>query len=127
MTPARVPQLTPPPAEARIVRPWGWFETLRPGAGFQVKLLAVAPGGRLSLQKHAHRREHWVVVRGVADVDLDGDRLVLHPTQSVDIPVGAVHRLANSGDQLLEVIEVQSGTYLGEDDIVRLEDAYGRV
>lgn len=127
MTPAQAPRFAPTAAEGRVLRPWGWFETLRLGAGFQVKLLAVVPGGRLSLQKHAHRAEHWVVVRGVAEVDLDGRRLVLHSTQSVDIPLGAVHRLANSGDQPLEVIEVQSGAYLGEDDIVRLEDAYGRV
>jgi mannose-1-phosphate guanylyltransferase/mannose-6-phosphate isomerase len=127
MVPVPAPRLAPTQAEGRESRPWGWYETLQGGPGFQVKRIVVDPGGRLSLQKHAHRAEHWLVVLGVADVELDGVRCVLQRTESIEIPLGAVHRLANSGALPLEVIEVQFGTYLGEDDIVRLEDAYGRV
>jgi mannose-1-phosphate guanylyltransferase/mannose-6-phosphate isomerase len=111
----------------RTYRPWGWYESLASGARFQVKRIAVYPGARLSLQKHAQRAEHWVVVDGAADVHLDGSDLHLHESASVYIPCGAVHRLSNPGETLLVVIEVQSGSYLGEDDIVRLEDLYARV
>ena len=110
----------------RIARPWGWYETVHKGPGYQVKQLTVSPGGLLSLQKHAHRAEHWVVVGGVADVHLNGVDHQLRADDSIHIPQGAVHRLGNSADTPLEVIEVQSGAYLGEDDIVRLDDIYAR-
>jgi mannose-1-phosphate guanylyltransferase / mannose-6-phosphate isomerase len=113
--------------DRRVHRPWGWDESIHGGPGFQVKQIMVAPGGRLSLQKHAHRSEHWVVVSGVADVHLDGDQRLMPCDQSIYIPVGSVHRLANASDAPLQVIEIQTGQYLGEDDIIRLEDAYGRV
>jgi mannose-1-phosphate guanylyltransferase/mannose-6-phosphate isomerase-like protein (cupin superfamily) len=110
----------------RVHRPWGWYETMHSGPGFQVKTLCVAPGGRLSLQKHAHRAEHWVVVEGVADVHLDGRNRRLARDESIHIPQGSVHRLENRTDRNLMVVEVQTGDDLGEDDIVRLEDAYAR-
>jgi mannose-6-phosphate isomerase-like protein (cupin superfamily) len=94
---------------------------------FKVKRILVNPGASLSLQKHHHRAEHWIVVHGMADVTCDGQTLRLTENQSTYIPLGAIHRLTNPGDTPLEVIEVQTGTYLGEDDIVRFEDTYGRV
>ncbi|HSR72315.1 MAG TPA: cupin domain-containing protein, partial [Kiloniellales bacterium] len=111
----------------RVRRPWGSYETLEAGPGFQVKRLTVLPGARLSLQAHAHRAEHWVVVRGTARVTRDAEVFELEANQSTFIPLGARHRLENPGRELLEVIEVQSGDYLGEDDIVRFDDVYGRV
>ncbi len=107
-------------------RPWGGYSSLAMGDRFQVKRLFVKPGKRLSLQKHHHRAEHWVVVRGVAEVTIGESTQVVQENESVYIPLGAVHRLANPGKILLEVIEVQSGSYLGEDDIVRLNDEWGR-
>ena len=94
---------------------------------FKVKRILVNPGASLSLQKHAHRAEHWIVVRGIADITCGDKRFTLNQNESTYIPVGALHRLTNIGEVALEMIEVQSGTYLGEDDIVRLEDNYGRV
>jgi len=114
-------------AHRRVYRPWGSYETVDIDDGFQVKRLVVNPGARLSLQKHARRAEHWVVVRGTARVTRDRDVYDLHANQSTYIPLGAVHRLENPGKEILHLIEVQSGDYLGEDDIVRLEDNYGRV
>jgi mannose-1-phosphate guanylyltransferase/mannose-6-phosphate isomerase len=114
-------------AHRRVYRPWGSYETMDMDKGFQVKRLVVNPGARLSLQKHARRAEHWVVVRGTARVTRDRDVYDLHANQSTYIPLGAVHRLENPGKEILHLIEVQSGDYLGEDDIVRLEDNYGRV
>ncbi len=114
-------------AHRRVYRPWGSYETVDIDEGFQVKRLVVNPGARLSLQKHARRAEHWVVVRGTARVTRDRDVYDLHANQSTYIPLGAVHRLENPGTEILHLIEVQSGDYLGEDDIVRLEDNYGRV
>jgi mannose-1-phosphate guanylyltransferase/mannose-6-phosphate isomerase len=114
-------------AHRRVYRPWGSYETVDIDDGFQVKRLVVNPGARLSLQKHARRAEHWVVVRGTARVTRDRDVYDLHANQSTYIPLGAVHRLENPGEEILHLIEVQSGDYLGEDDIVRLEDNYGRV
>ncbi len=111
----------------RVYRPWGWYESVDQGPGFQVKRLMVAPGARMSLQYHHHRAEHWVVVRGVAEVSCDGRVFVLEKNASTYVPRGAPHRLANPGTEPLEIVEVQSGDYLGEDDIVRLEDSYGRV
>jgi len=113
-------------AHRRVYRPWGSYETVDLDHGFQVKRLVVNPGAKLSLQKHAHRAEHWVVVRGTARVTRDRDIYDLHANQSTYIPLGAVHRLENPGSEILHLIEVQSGDYLGEDDIVRLEDTYGR-
>jgi mannose-1-phosphate guanylyltransferase/mannose-6-phosphate isomerase len=107
-------------------RPWGMFERIFEGTGYQVKCLEVSPGGRLSLQYHHHRSEHWVVVRGTPTVTVDDKVLVMHPGQSIDIPLGAVHRLENFGGDPVQIIEIQRGTYLGEDDIVRVEDTYDR-
>ena len=110
----------------RVVRPWGAFEGLRKEPGFQVKLLTVNPGAGISLQYHNRRAEHWVVVAGRARVTRDSETLELAANQSTYIAVGVHHRLENPGSEPLHVVEVQSGDYLGEDDIVRLEDQYGR-
>ena len=107
-------------------RPWGYYDSIDKGERFQVKRIVVRPGGTLSLQKHHHRAEHWVVVRGTAEVTLGSDVKAVHENESIYIPIGAVHRLANQGKIPLELIEVQTGSYLGEDDIVRLEDDYRR-
>ncbi len=109
-----------------VYRPWGSFTSILSAPGFQVKKLFVKPGAILSLQKHAHRAEHWVVVEGTAEVTLDDAVFLLSENQSCFIPLGAVHRLHNPGKIPLLVIEVQCGAYLGEDDIVRIEDTYGR-
>ena len=110
----------------RVNRPWGAYEGLDAGDGFLVKRITVNPGASLSLQRHRQRAEHWVVVRGTARIVCGDDILTRTANQSVYVPIGAVHRLENSGDTLLEIIEVQTGAYLGEDDIERLEDRYGR-
>ena len=107
-------------------RPWGSYDSVDVGANFQVKRIKVKPGASLSLQSHAHRAEHWIVVSGTARVTRDDDVFELHANQSTYIPIGAKHRLENPGRDVLELIEVQSGDYLGEDDIVRYEDVYGR-
>ena len=107
-------------------RPWGHFETLAQGPRFKVKSIVVNPGGTLSLQSHRHRAEHWVVVEGTATVTIDGNTQLVTENQVVYIPMGAHHRLANGGRQDLRLIEVQTGTYLAEDDIVRFEDVYSR-
>jgi mannose-1-phosphate guanylyltransferase/mannose-1-phosphate guanylyltransferase/mannose-6-phosphate isomerase len=110
----------------RVYRPWGAYEGLALGSRFQVKRITVRPGRKLSLQKHHHRAEHWVLVAGTAIVERDGERILLRENESVYLPLGCVHRLENPGMIPLTLIEVQSGAYLGEDDIVRLEDTYGR-
>ncbi|MBA1158165.1 mannose-1-phosphate guanylyltransferase/mannose-6-phosphate isomerase [Microvirga mediterraneensis] len=110
----------------RVYRPWGWYQRIDRGSRFQVKHIMVKPGGRLSLQKHHHRAEHWVVVHGVAEVTVDDSISLVHENQSVYIPIGARHRLGNPGHIPLEIIEVQVGSYTGEDDIIRFEDDYGR-
>ena len=110
----------------RVFRPWGAYESLVVGEHFQVKRLNVNPGQTLSLQLHHKRAEHWVVVSGVADIVRGEEHLTLGPDESTYIPLGMKHRLANRGEAPLEVIEVQSGSYLGEDDIVRFDDVYGR-
>ena len=107
-------------------RPWGSFTVLDEGAGYKVKRIEVLPGKRLSYQKHAQRAEHWFVVQGVARVTLDGRELALARGEYIDIPVGAAHRIENPGDETMIFIEVQQGDYLGEDDIVRLQDDFGR-
>ncbi|MFG1346763.1 mannose-1-phosphate guanylyltransferase/mannose-6-phosphate isomerase [Xanthobacter autotrophicus DSM 431] len=110
-----------------VHRPWGTYETVCRGDRFQVKKIVVEPAGVLSLQRHHHRAEHWIVVRGTAEVTLPERQFTVHENESIYIPMGQVHRLANPGRIPLELIEVQTGSYLGEDDIVRLEDAYHRV
>jgi len=110
----------------RVYRPWGSYESLVVGEQFQVKRLTVTPGQTLSLQLHHHRAEHWVVVSGQAHIIRGDEQLTLDPDESTYIPIGMKHRLANRGETPLEVIEVQSGSYLGEDDIVRFDDVYGR-
>jgi mannose-1-phosphate guanylyltransferase / mannose-6-phosphate isomerase len=109
-----------------VHRPWGSYDSVDVGDGFQVKRIRVKPGARLSLQSHRHRAEHWVVVRGTARVTRDDEVFDLVANQSTYIPLGARHRLENPAREMLELIEVQSGDYLGEDDIVRYEDLYGR-
>jgi len=108
-------------------RPWGYYDSIDNGDRFQVKRIVVTPGGTLSLQKHRHRAEHWIVVRGTAEVTVNETTRSVHENESIYIPIGSVHRLANQGRIPLELIEVQTGSYLGEDDIVRLEDIYKRV
>jgi len=110
----------------RVHRPWGYYESVDGGERFQVKRIVVAPGGKLSLQKHHHRAEHWVVVRGTAQVTVGDEVRTVHENESIYIPIGSTHRLANPGRIALELIEVQTGSYLGEDDIVRLDDVYNR-
>jgi mannose-1-phosphate guanylyltransferase / mannose-6-phosphate isomerase len=110
----------------RVYRPWGHYEGVDLGERFQVKRIVVTPGSTLSLQKHMHRAEHWVVVRGTAAVTIGKEERTVHENESTFIPLGAVHRLANPGRIPLELIEVQTGSYLGEDDIIRLDDVYGR-
>ena len=111
----------------KVHRPWGWYDGLDSGERFQVKRIQVKPGASLSLQMHHHRAEHWIVVKGTAEV-VNGDQvLTLHENESTYIPIGHKHRLTNKGTEPLEIIEVQSGSYLGEDDIVRFEDTFGRV
>ena len=109
-----------------VHRPWGKYDSIDSGERYQVKRITVKPGGRLSLQMHHHRAEHWIVVKGTAKVTIDDSEILLSENQSTFIPLGATHRLENPGSIPLEMIEVQSGSYLGEDDIVRFEDGYGR-
>ena len=111
----------------KVFRPWGSYDSIDMGDRFQVKRIGVKPGATLSLQKHYHRAEHWIVVKGTAEVTRGTDTFLLTENQSTYIPIGELHRLHNPGKTHLEMIEVQSGSYLGEDDIVRFEDAYGRV
>jgi mannose-1-phosphate guanylyltransferase/mannose-6-phosphate isomerase len=113
--------------QRRVNRPWGAFESIDQGERFQVKRITVAVGQKLSLQRHRHRSEHWIVVKGIAKVVRGDELFTLTENQSTYIPIGVDHRLENGGKIPLEIIEVQSGAYLGEDDIIRLEDQYGRV
>ena len=110
----------------KVYRPWGSFDSIDRGERFQVKRITVDPGKKLSLQKHQHRAEHWVVVCGSARVTVGEESFTLAENESTYIPIGVVHRLENPTDEPLEIIEVQSGSYLGEDDIVRLEDDFNR-
>lgn len=113
-------------AHRRMYRPWGWYQRIDIGERFQVKRIMVTPGGRLSLQKHYHRAEHWVVVKGTAEVTLNEQVILVHENEAVYLPIGSMHRLTNPGKIPLELIEVQVGSYTGEDDIIRVEDIYGR-
>jgi len=110
----------------RVYRPWGYYQDVDIAPRYRVKRIVVKPGSKLSLQKHFHRSEHWVVVKGTAEVTLGNDVRSVHENESIYIPIGSIHRLANPGKIPLELIEVQVGSYLGEDDIVRLDDVYGR-
>ena len=111
---------------ARVHRPWGWYQTVDIGDRFRVKRIQVPPGKQLSLQKHHHRAEHWIVVRGTAEVTRDGAVITVRENESIYLPAGCVHRLANPGRIPVELIEVQTGAYLEEDDIIRIEDDFGR-
>lgn len=110
----------------KVHRPWGWYDSIDEGGRFKVKRIQVNPKASLSLQKHHHRAEHWIVVQGTAEITRGSETLLLSENQSTYIPLGEVHRLSNPGNIPLEIIEVQSGSYLGEDDIVRFDDQYGR-
>lgn len=110
----------------KVSRPWGWYDNLDEGENFKVKRIQVNPGASLSLQKHNKRAEHWVVVKGTAEVICNDKKIILRENESTYIPLGFKHRLSNPGQDILEIIEVQSGTYLGEDDIERFDDYYGR-
>jgi mannose-1-phosphate guanylyltransferase/mannose-6-phosphate isomerase len=110
----------------KVHRPWGWYDSIDLGERFQVKRIGVKPGASLSLQMHHHRAEHWIVVRGTAEVTCGDRKILLSENQSTYIPLGERHRLSNPGKVWLEIIEVQSGSYLGEDDIVRFDDDFGR-
>ena len=110
----------------RMYRPWGYYQSIDNGARYQVKRIVVTPGGRLSLQKHFHRAEHWIVVRGTAEVTVNDKVTIMAENESIYMPLGSIHRLANPGKIDLELIEVQTGSYLGEDDIQRFEDVYNR-
>jgi mannose-1-phosphate guanylyltransferase/mannose-6-phosphate isomerase len=113
-------------AHRKVHRPWGTYDSIERGERFQVKRIVVEPGAALSLQMHYHRAEHWIVVRGTARVTRGDESFLLTENESTYIPPGTKHRLENPGRLPLELIEVQSGSYLGEDDIVRFDDAYGR-
>ena len=112
--------------QREVYRPWGSYDSVDSGSNFQVKRISVNPGARLSLQRHQFRAEHWVVVQGQAKVHVDGQDHLLNANDSIYIPKGAVHCLANETEEALHLVEVQSGSYLGEDDIERLDDIYGR-
>jgi len=114
-------------AHRKVYRPWGWYDSIESGEYFQVKRLHVKPGAKLSLQMHHKRAEHWVVVSGTATVTNGEQAFNLNKGESTYIPLGITHALENQTNKPLEIIEVQSGTYLGEDDIVRFEDKYGRI
>ena len=107
-------------------RPWGWYDVITEGSRYKVKCIEVSAGSSLSLQRHTHRAEHWVVVEGTALVHIDGNKHLIVENQSTYIPVGVKHRLTNPGKIPLKIIEVQSGAYLEEDDIERFDDDYGR-
>ena len=115
----------------RTQRPWGWYESVPSASshteGIKLKRIGVLPAQQLSLQKHQHRREHWVVLQGVARVTLEDQVFDLQPGEHCDIAIGQVHRLANQTDALVEILEVQMGDFLSEDDIIRLQDDYGRI
>ena len=109
-----------------VYRPWGSYTSIAKGLRWQLKRIEVKPNGKLSLQLHNHRSEHWIVVSGIAEVEINGEVKFIEENQSIYIPLGSKHRLTNPGKTPLVLIEVQSGTYLGEDDIIRFEDLYGR-
>ena len=122
----RAQQIAQADTSPRDFRPWGFFETLTLRDRFQVKRIVVNPGAALSLQSHVHRSEHWIVVAGTAWVTVDDEVKLVSENQSVYVPLGVVHRMENPGKVVMELIEVQTGTYLGEDDIIRYKDVYAR-
>jgi mannose-6-phosphate isomerase-like protein (cupin superfamily) len=126
MSDADTERVTLPESPLFDRRPWGSFTVLDEGSDFKVKRIEVLGGKRLSYQKHSKRAEHWTVVQGVAKVTIDGDESILYIGDCTSVPVGAAHRIENPGEDLLILIEVQMGPYLGEDDIVRLQDDFGR-
>jgi mannose-1-phosphate guanylyltransferase/mannose-6-phosphate isomerase len=111
----------------KVLRPWGWYDSLDEGENFKVKRIQVNPGASLSLQKHVKRAEHWVVIKGIAEVISNDKKITLKENESAYIPMGKKHRLSNPTKNTLEIIEIQTGVYLGEDDIVRFDDSYGRI
>ena len=111
----------------RAYRPWGYYQSIDNGTRYQVKRILVKPGAALSLQKHFHRAEHWIVVKGIAEVTRGNEIVLVHENESIYLPIGTIHRMANPGKIDLELIEVQTGSYLGEDDIIRIEDVYNRL
>ncbi len=111
----------------RAYRPWGYYQSIDNGTRYQVKRILVKPGAALSLQKHFHRAEHWIVVKGIAEVTRGNEIVLVHENESIYLPIGTIHRMANPGKINLELIEVQTGSYLGEDDIIRIEDVYNRL
>jgi len=113
-------------AHLTVKRPWGSYTVLEEGPGYKIKRIEVPPAGKLSLQMHHHRSEHWVVISGTAQIQVGEAERLLYENQSVDIPKATVHRLSNPGKVPVEIIEIQSGPYLEEDDIVRFDDVYGR-
>jgi mannose-6-phosphate isomerase-like protein (cupin superfamily) len=117
---------TEPNIHTKVYRPWGFYDSIETGDGFQVKKLQVSPGAKLSLQKHQHRSEHWIVISGEATVTCGKNTFKLTKNESTFIPKGELHRLENKGKKPLKIIEIQTGSYLGEDDITRLEDDYKR-
>jgi mannose-6-phosphate isomerase-like protein (cupin superfamily) len=117
---------TPPTSPQYEERPWGNYTVIDEGQHYKVKRLVVLPGKRMSYQLHHRRDEHWMVVQGQAQVTLEGQEITVETGKTMDVPVGAAHRIANPGNETLVLIEIQRGSYLGEDDIVRLEDDYGR-
>ena len=110
----------------RSYRPWGYYQSIDKGSRYQVKRIFVKPNAALSLQKHYHRAEHWVVVAGIAEVTRGNEIVLVHENESIYLPMGVTHRMINPGKIDLELIEVQTGSYLGEDDIIRIEDVYNR-
>lgn len=123
---ATMSNATPAPPVTRTERPWGWYETVAEFAGCKIKRIGVAPGQQLSLQKHQHRAEHWVVSCGTATVTLDARQFDLQAGEHCDIALGQVHRLSNRTQHPVEIVELQFGALLSEDDIIRLQDDYGR-
>ena len=120
-------KLTEGKQHKKIYRPWGFYETIEESNGWQIKKIEVNPGASLSLQMHNHRSEHWIVVEGDAKVQVNENIKFLSKNESIDIPLKSKHRLSNTGKIPLELIEVQTGDYLGEDDIIRFDDIYGRI
>ena len=114
-------------SHSQVYRPWGNYRSMLEGERWQVKIIRVKPGASLSLQMHHHRTEHWIVVTGTAEVEIDSEKHIIGENKSIYIPLGSKHRLSNPGKIPLKLIEVQSGSYVGEDDIKRFEDNYGRI
>jgi mannose-6-phosphate isomerase-like protein (cupin superfamily) len=111
----------------KVIKPWGSYQTISDNNGYKVKIISVNPKQRLSLQSHDHRSEHWVITRGIGKVQIDTEFLILQANEYAYIPIKVLHRIENIGNDILEFVETQVGDYLGEDDIIRYEDDYGRI